>query len=108
MTNIPLTGQFRVTCEFHRKGNWAAGWHTGIDLVGNETIYSSCNGIVTSRGYDNSYGNYIVVRNDTDGKYHWFCHLATIKKYTGSKVTRSTVLGIMRKHRSFYRKTFTF
>ena len=102
MTNIPLTGQFRVTCEFGRKNSsttkWGAGYHPGIDLVGNETIYSSCDGIVARRGYDNSYGNYIVVRNDVDGKYHWFCHLASIKKYTGSKVTRSTVLGIMRKY----------
>ena len=98
MTNIPLTGQFRVTCEFHRKGSWAAGWHTGIDLVGEETIYSTCDGIVARRGYDNSYGNYIVVKNDVDGKYHWFCHLSTIKKNTGAKVTRTTVLGIMRKY----------
>lgn len=27
-TNIPLTGQFKVTCEYKRKGNWSAGWHT--------------------------------------------------------------------------------
>ena len=95
MTNIPLTGEFRVTCEYKRPGNWAAGWHTGIDMVGDEKIYATCDGIVTKRGYDNSYGNYIVVRNDDDGKYHWFCHLAQIKKNTGSKVTRTTVVGIM-------------
>ena len=59
-TNIPLTGAFRVTCEYKRKGNWAAGWHTGIDLVGDEKIYSSCNGEVTKTGWDKSYGNYIV------------------------------------------------
>ena len=31
-TNIPLTGNFRVTCEYKRKGNWAAGWHTGLTV----------------------------------------------------------------------------
>lgn len=95
MTNLPLTGQFRVTCEFRRPGKWSAGWHTGIDLVGNDTIYSTCDGVVHKRGYDKSYGNYIVIRNDVDGKYHWFCHLSAIKKYTGSRVNRSTVIGIM-------------
>ena len=34
-TNIPLTGNFLVTCEYKRKGNWAAGFHTGIDLYSN-------------------------------------------------------------------------
>ena len=94
-TNIPLTGAFRVTCEYKRKGNWAAGWHTGIDLVGDEKIYSSCNGEVTKTGWDKSYGNYIVVKNDADGKYHWFCHLAKISVGAGKRVTRTTVIGIM-------------
>lgn len=99
MTNIPLTGEFRVTCEFGRKNTdklkWAAGFHPGIDLVGSDTIYSTCDGIVVNRGYDNSYGNFIVIKNDVDGKYHWFCHLSKISKYRGTKVTRTTVIGIM-------------
>lgn len=94
-TNIPLTGNFKVTCEYKRKGNWAAGWHTGIDLVGDEKIYSSCDGEVVRTGYDKSYGNYIVVKNDTDGKYHWFCHLAKISTGAGKKVCRTTIIGIM-------------
>lgn len=94
-TNIPLTGDFRVTCEFKRKGNWAAGWHTGIDLVGDEKIYSSCNGEVTRTGFDKSYGNFVVVKNSQDGKYHWFCHLSKINVLKGDKVTRTSVIGIM-------------
>ena len=94
-TNIPLTGEFRVTCEYKRKGSWSAGWHTGIDLVGDEKIYSSCDGEVTRTGYDKSYGNYIVVRNNADGRYHWFCHLSKISTGAGKKVSRTTVIGIM-------------
>lgn len=94
-TNIPLTGEFRVTCEYKRKGNWSAGWHTGIDLVGPEKIYSSCDGEVIRTGYDKSYGNYIVVRNKEDGRYHWFCHLSQISNGAGKKVSRTTVIGIM-------------
>ena len=94
-TNIPLTGNFKVTCEYKRKGKWLAGWHTGIDLVGNEKIYSSCDGEVVRTGYDKSYGNYIVVKDNTTGKYHWFCHLSHISTGAGKKVSRTTVIGIM-------------
>lgn len=95
-TNIPLTGNFKVTCEYKRKGNWSAGWHTGIDMVcDNDKIYSSCDGEVVRTGVDKSYGNYIVVRNNADGKYHWFCHLAQVSTGSGKKVTRTTVIGIM-------------
>ena len=95
-TNIPLTGIFRVTCEYQRKGSWACGWHTGIDLVGdNDIIYSSCDGVVTRSGYDKSYGNFIVVKNNVDNKFHWFCHLSKINVTVGQQVTRTYKIGIM-------------
>lgn len=95
-TNIPLTGNFEVTCEYKRKGNWAAGWHTGIDLIGeSDKIYSSCNGVVTRTGWDNSYGNFIVVKNNADGRYHWFCHLSKINVSKGQTVSRTSIIGIM-------------
>ena len=93
-TNIPLTGAFRVTCEYKRKGNWSCGWHTGIDLVGDDTIYGTCDGTVTKIGWDNSYGNYITVKA-TDGKYHWFCHLSKVTCSEGDKISRTTKIGVM-------------
>lgn len=96
MTNLPFTGRFKVTCEYGRAGNWAAGRHTGIDLVGlsSKTVYATCNGTVTRTGFDNSYGNFVVIK-DGDGYYHWLCHLASISVSTGQKVTRVTKVGIM-------------
>lgn len=94
-TNIPLTGEFRVTCEYGRKGNWSAGYHTGIDLVGNEQIYATCDGKVTRTGFDKSYGNFIVIKNDVDGRFHWFCHLSKISVNVGDKVSRVSKIGIM-------------
>ncbi len=94
-TRIPLTGGFRVTCEYKKKGNWACGWHTGIDLVGNEKIYSSCNGEVVRTGYDKSYGNFIVIKDSISGKYHWFCHLFKLFIGKGKKVTTTSIIGIM-------------
>lgn len=95
-TNIPLTGNFKVTCEYKRKGNWLAGFHTGIDLYcDNLKIYATCNGIVSATGYDKSYGNYIVVKNYEKDNYHWFCHLSEIYVTVGEKVSRVDVIGKM-------------
>ena len=93
-TNIPLTGDFRVTCEYKRKGSWAAGWHTGIDLVGDDTIYGTCDGVVSKIGTDKSYGTYIIVKA-SDGKYHWFCHLSKVTCKLGDKISRTTKIGVM-------------
>lgn len=96
MTNLPVSGLFKVTCEYHKNGNWAAGHHTGIDLVSyNRLVYGTCNGIVHRVGYDKSYGNYIVVYNESDDTYHWFCHLASYKVKVGDKVNRTRVIGVM-------------
>lgn len=93
-TNIPLTGKFKVTCEYKRKGSWNCGWHTGIDLTGSDTIYGTCDGTVTKIGWDNSYGNYITIKA-SDGRYHWFCHLSKVTCCEGDAVTRTTKIGIM-------------
>lgn len=94
-TNIPLTGNFKVTCEYKRKGSWAAGWHTGIDMVcDNDTIYGTCDGTVTKIGWDKSYGNYITIKAP-DGKYHWFCHLSNVICTEGQKINRTTQIGVM-------------
>lgn len=95
-TNIPLTGIFKVTCEYKRKGKWVAGWHTGIDLYSNnQSIYGTCNGIVSATGFDKSYGNYIVVKNSEAENYHWYCHLSEIYVMVGERVTRNTIIGKM-------------
>lgn len=94
-TNIPLTGTIRITCEYKRKGNWAAGWHTGIDMVcDDDTIYGTCDGTVYKIGVDKSYGNYITVKAP-DGKYHWFCHLSKVTCSVGDKISRTTKIGVM-------------
>lgn len=94
-TNIPLTGNFQVTCEYKRKGSWACGWHTGIDLIcDDDTIYGTCDGTVTKIGVDKSYGNYITVKAP-DGKFHWFCHLSKATCSEGQKISRTTKIGVM-------------
>lgn len=100
MTNLPVTGFFRVTCEYKRlntdKLKWAAGYHTGIDIVSdNKKVYSTCNGNVFQAGYDNAYGNFIVIRDFETDNFHWFCHLNRIFVKQGIKVTKTTCIGMM-------------
>ena len=96
MTNLPITGNFKVTCEYHRPGKWAAGHHTGIDLVSyNKLVYGTCDGVVHRVGYDKSYGNFIVVYNNADDTYHWFCHLSKYNVKVGDIINRTKVIGVM-------------
>lgn len=95
MTKSPLNGDVRITCEFGRKGNWKAGFHTGIDLVNDDKIiYATCYGIVRKIGYDASYGNYVVVES-TDNKFHWYCHMSSVYVTLGFRVTPENKLGYM-------------
>jgi murein DD-endopeptidase MepM/ murein hydrolase activator NlpD len=97
MTNLPVTGIFQITCEYHRKGNaWIAGHHTGVDIVAdNRIIYSTCDGIVERVAHNNKdYGNFVVVR-DKNGRHHYFCHLESIRVSEGEPVGRLSKIGIM-------------
>ena len=77
-------------------GKWAAGHHTGIDLVSyNKLVYGTCDGVVHRVGFDKSYGNFIVVYNNQDDTYHWFCHLSKYNVKIGDKINRTRVIGIM-------------
>ena len=94
--------------SFGRKGNWKAGFHTGIDIVNNDKIvYSTTIGTVYNMGFDASYGNFIVIADDTpnDVHYHWFCHLSKILVDMHQEVDPTTPIAIMRINWKFNRCT---
>lgn len=96
MTNLPIYGDFRITnCYKTKNSKYKAGFHTGVDIVADcKLIYATGDGIVFQRGYDSSYGNFIVLK--IDDKYHWFCHLQYIPMINvGTKVNRLTKIGLM-------------
>lgn len=100
ITNIPLRGTFKVSCEYHRENtedlNWAAGFHPGIDLVSDDdTVWSICNGVVVNIDYNADYGNFIVICNDVDTKYYWYCHLRKIYVSEGQRVDRYSNIGLI-------------
>ena len=95
MTNLPFNGIFRCTCVYRKKGDWAAGFHTGIDLVGNnKTVYSVSDGkVIMAKAYGD-YGNAVKVR-DENGKIFLYAHLKSISVKVGQSVSRVTKIGIM-------------
>lgn len=100
MTNLPIGGTFWVTCPYKKKGNlWAGGYHKGIDITsGDRIIYSTCDGVVKTVGWDaNGWGQYVRVEEKTTKRIHIFCHLVkgSVKVAVNQKVTRATILGTM-------------
>lgn len=98
-TKICFTGDFKITCEYGRKGTaWKSGVHQGIDLVGitNKKVYSICNGVVERAGYDKGgFGNYVRIKEDGTENRIYLAHLEKIYVKVGQKVTYTTVVGLM-------------
>jgi murein DD-endopeptidase MepM/ murein hydrolase activator NlpD len=82
-----------TTAEFGDYGLWAS-YHTGLDFNGGEgqAIMSVANGVVTSVGYDGSYGNKTVVTLD-DGTEIWYCHQSSYVVSEGEEVRAGEVIG---------------
>lgn len=98
-TKICFTGDFKITCEYGRKGTaWKSGVHQGIDLVGitNKKVYSICNGVVERAGYDKGgFGNYVRIKEDGTENRIYLAHLEKIYVKVGQKVTYTNVVGLM-------------
>lgn len=98
-TKLPFSGNFRVTCEYGRKGKaWKSGVHQGIDLVGdtNHKVYSICNGVIERAGYDNSgFGNYVRIKESGTEKRIYLAHLSKIYVKVGQAVSYTTCVGLM-------------
>ncbi len=97
-TNLPFNGEFKVTNPYRKKGDWIAGFHTGIDLFGitNKDVYSVCEGKVIM--VDQNYGDYgkaVKVKDSTTGKIFLFAHLKSIAVKLNQYVSRLTKIGVM-------------
>ena len=82
-----------TTAEFGDYGLWAS-YHTGLDFNGvdGQPIMNVANGVVTSVGYEGSYGNKTVVTLD-DGTEIWYCHQTDYSVSEGEEVEAGEVIG---------------
>lgn len=71
----PFKAAAKQTLAFKVKGSWAAGYHTGEDWVCNNTaLVSPCSGTVLRNEWDDSYGNFVVIRAE-DNKVILMAHM---------------------------------
>jgi murein DD-endopeptidase MepM/ murein hydrolase activator NlpD len=84
-----------LTARFGQYGLWSS-YHTGLDFNGDtgDQIHAIANGVVTSAGYDGSYGNKTVVQLE-DGTELWYCHQSAFNVSVGDTVTRGEVIGLV-------------
>lgn len=96
----PHKSPIRIGTPYHHRGNlWSLGWHTGDDWLTptGTKAYAMADGKVISTGYNNSYGNNVIVES-TDAKgrrVRWSVnHLSAIKVKTGQRVIAGQVVGL--------------
>ncbi len=91
-----------VTCAFGVKGDWIAGYHTGIDYrasVGTP-IHATRGGRVIHAGeggrYGSAYGKYVVLQSFYKGKprQHLYAHLSEVHVKVGKWVRVGQVVGL--------------
>ncbi len=77
----PITGQWYI--------------HKGIDFStyrSGDQIVATANGRVVTVGYDDSFGNYVIIKHK-HGIYTRYAHMATTRVIKGQEVTQRQVIG---------------
>lgn len=91
----PFKGTNRITCQWGKKGTWSAGWHVGVDIVGddNKNMYPICSGVVQSiNSKGSAYGNHILILQE-DNRVALYAHLDSINVELGQQVMLDTCIG---------------
>lgn len=99
ITNLPVNGTFNVTAFFGQEGKYWKNGHKGIDIVGDRTLYSVCDGTVKVVGWDeDGWGRYVSIEPTGFPRMRFIlCHMVSdsVKVKVGQKVSRTTVIGTM-------------
>ena len=96
MYRSPFKAKAKQTCAFKVRGNWAAGYHTGEDLIcSNTELVSPADGIVSYVSSAGAYGNHIIIHTN-DGNCILMAHMRDKPKVKkGQKVKQGQMVGIM-------------
>jgi hypothetical protein len=87
-------GVYHLTSRFGECSGLWSHCHTGLDFAAptGTPIHAIAGGVVTSVGYDGSYGNKTVVTLE-DGTELWYCHQTAYTVSPGENVTAGQVIG---------------
>ena len=91
---LPLAVGYRLSAHFGESSGLWANTHTGLDFSApyGAPVLSVTNGVVTSVGWEGSYGEQVVVTSE-DGEELWYCHLSGYAVSVGDTVRAGEVLG---------------
>ncbi|MBJ7287422.1 M23 family metallopeptidase [Williamsia sp.] len=86
-----------ITAQWRQRGDWEAGYHTGVDLgcpVGTP-VYATIGGDVrTGRAnWGSAYGTMILINDNVDGSDWGYCHLSRRVVSDGQRVATNQLIG---------------
>ncbi|MDI3384921.1 peptidoglycan DD-metalloendopeptidase family protein [Streptomyces sp. B-S-A8] len=83
----PLTRSYRITTGYRVRGDWLAGYHTGVDLAVPQgtPVYSVAAGVVVLARRSGAYGKAVTIKM-RDGRYSIYAHLSRIRVKDGGRV----------------------
>lgn len=97
----PTESGWRITSNYAYRIHPIKGtreFHGALDIAGTghgSDIYAANNGVIHSRGYNKSLGNYIVI-NHNNGYYTQYLHLSKFGKFkVGDTVEKGQIIGYM-------------
>jgi murein DD-endopeptidase MepM/ murein hydrolase activator NlpD len=93
----PLHGGYYISSRYGWRDNPFSGsrtFHNGMDMATSRgtAIYAALDGVVTSTGYDVTYGNYVIISHHS-GYQTLYGHMNTILTARGKHVTTATKIG---------------
>jgi len=68
--------------------------HKGLDMIGNQNIMASDNGVVEQAGFHRDYGNYVII-NHKNGYKTVYMHMSKLLTKRGATVQKGDKIGIM-------------
>jgi murein DD-endopeptidase MepM/ murein hydrolase activator NlpD len=90
----PLHGALHINTPYGKRGSWAAGYHTGVDLRAREgtAVYAAEPGKVVYAGWGGAYGNLTKIAHG-DGIQTWYAHQSHIGVRRGETVDGGEKIG---------------
>jgi murein DD-endopeptidase MepM/ murein hydrolase activator NlpD len=87
-------GLYHLTARFGQCSILWSHCHTGLDFAAapGTPIHAVANGVVTSAGYEGSYGNQTIVTL-ADGTQLWYCHQTSYTVSPGEHVSTGQLIG---------------
>ena len=82
-------------CTYQIDGKVIGDYHGGVDIASSygASVVASAPGVVVATGFEQGYGNYVVLWHDTDGSQTRYAHLSEVSVTVGDYLLQGEVLG---------------